>query len=287
MRRTAVQVLCDLAPNPEAAVEVIAEAFDDSAIGRGRWWTWWIAWRSGIVLPIDMCVRGLRSDTHPKERVFAGWLMLRHGDVGRQALERFMRTGSPDERATAAVALSSPGDEEAFAILVRELVSGRRHKRWIGIVAHTLVRNYSDRIEELVESREIDVAEHPGLAWAVAKSRIARGYATDDELLRYGIPSVRAAFVRKIAKQRAEAFLPQLREFLREGKPRKVAQEAFWQMHRLKDAARPIVEDMLHSEHWTERKAAVCLLRRWGELTADAKRQAEHDAHVAVQHAAA
>ena len=51
--------------------------------------------------------------------------------------------------------------------------------------------------------------------------------------------------------------------------------------------ARPVVDDMLRSEQWPERKAAVCLLRRWGELTPDAKRRALDDPHIAVQHAAA
>jgi hypothetical protein len=65
-----------------------------------------------------------------------------------------------------------------------------------------------------------------------------------------------------------------------------VAQEAFWQMERLGNAALPVALEMLASEHWTERKAAVCLLRRWGKLTAGQKAKAEQDSHVAVRHAA-
>ena len=51
-------------------------------------------------------------------------------------------------------------------------------------------------------------------------------------------------------------------------------------------AACVLVEEMLDSEHWTERRAAVCLLRRWGKLSATQKERAEQDTHVAVRHGA-
>ena len=286
VRRYALDALCRLAPSATVAVDLVTEALNDPVLGRRHWWAWWIAWRNEVTPPVDVSLGGFSRRTPPRGRVFAGWLALRQGAEGRNALERVMNEGTDDERATAAVALAGEC-EDAFPILMRELECGYRHEKWVRIVAHAVVRNYPARIEEWTESREVNVAKYPGLAWAVAKSRIARGYATDDELLHYGIPSVRAALVRKIARERAEGFVPRLREFLREGKPRKVAQEAFWQMYRLKDGARPVVQDMLNSEHWPERKAAVCLLRRWGELTPELKRQAEDDPHIAVQHAAA
>jgi hypothetical protein len=42
---------------------------------------------------------------------------------------------------------------------------------------------------------------------------------------------------------------------------------------------------MFKSENWKERKAAVCLLRRWGELTDERKAQALNDEHIAVRRA--
>ena len=57
-------------------------------------------------------------------------------------------------------------------------------------------------------------------------------------------------------------------------------------MLRLGDAALPMAMEMLGSAHWTERKAAVCLLRRWGRLTPEHKARAESDPHIAVGHAA-
>ena len=47
-----------------------------------------------------------------------------------------------------------------------------------------------------------------------------------------------------------------------------------------------MAEEMIGSEDWAERKAAVCLLRRWGKLTPEQQAQAERDPHIAVQHAA-
>ena len=81
-------------------------------------------------------------------------------------------------------------------------------------------------------------------------------------------------------------LLPRLRECLAAGRPRKVAQEAFWQVHRRRDEAGPMVEQMRRSALWTERRAAVALLRRWGQLTASQRAEAEADSHVAVRHAA-
>ena len=52
------------------------------------------------------------------------------------------------------------------------------------------------------------------------------------------------------------------------------------------NAARPDVDAMLTSDHWTERKAAVCLLRRWGKLSATQQAQVRRDEHVAVRQAA-
>ena len=106
-----------------------------------------------------------------------------------------------------------------------------------------------------------------------------------EHLFREGTPSVRAAALRILAQQKGEAFLPELRRCLREGRPAKVASEAFWRFLRLGDAAVPTAEKMLESEHWTERKAAACLLKRWGKLTADQRARGLNDPHIAVRQA--
>jgi len=92
--------------------------------------------------------------------------------------------------------------------------------------------------------------------------------------------------MRILARQRGPKFLPELRHCLRDGGPGKVAKEAFWQMLRMGEAAMPTVDEMLASENWTERKAALCLLRRWGKLTPAQQARGKADPHVAVRHAA-
>ena len=44
--------------------------------------------------------------------------------------------------------------------------------------------------------------------------------------------------------------------------------------------------EMLASADWLERKAAVCLLLRWGKLTEQQRQKARADEHVAVRAAA-
>ncbi|MCY3020131.1 MAG: hypothetical protein NTW87_14025 [Planctomycetota bacterium] len=92
--------------------------------------------------------------------------------------------------------------------------------------------------------------------------------------------------MRRLARETGAALLPELRRCLSEGQPRKVAQEAFWQMFRLGQAAMPVVQEMLVSEAWPERKAAVSLLRRWGKLTPRQQARARKDPRLAVRHAA-
>ena len=57
-------------------------------------------------------------------------------------------------------------------------------------------------------------------------------------------------------------------------------------MLRMGEPAMATVRDMLGSEHWTERKAAYSLLRRWGKLSPAQQARGLADPHVAVRHAA-
>jgi len=107
-----------------------------------------------------------------------------------------------------------------------------------------------------------------------------------EELFREGAPAVREAALRILARQRKSGFIPELRRCLREGRPKKVACEAFQQMRRMAEAALPTVLEMFESEHWTERKSATLLLKYWGKLTREQHDRAKSDPHVAVRDAA-
>jgi len=283
IRRGALDALCTL--RAESAVDLILEGLQDRDLGRKScWWVWWIAWSNETILPVETCLSGFGHGVAPAGRMFAGWLLLRHGSRGQEVLERALREGSRDERATAALALAEAGINEAFDVLMSELEVGHRDRKWVRLVQRTVARRYGGKIAGWAEKARPDQMASPGVAWLLARSRIGDGQATEEDLLRHATPSVRAATLRRYSEQKGRSALPELRRCLREGRPGKVAQEAFRQMLRLEDTA--LAEEMLASTEWTERKAAASLLRRWGRLTPEQKEQAEHDEHVAVRHAA-
>jgi len=284
IRCSALAALCDL--KPETAFAFVCEASNDLRFRRCSGWAWWIAHRNGLRLPLEVCRSGFGRDIAPVSRWMAGDLALRHGEEGRKALEQLMRTGSPDESASAALSLARPDFPEAFEVLKTELVTGYRERKWTRMVARTLAKHYGAQLSAWAQAEPARLAEVPGLAWALSQARLLQGDQTTEYLLRYGTPSARAALVRRLAQERGAAFLPELRRFLAEGQPRKVSQEAFWQMFGLRDAAMPVAQEMLASEAWPERKAALCLLRRWGKLSPRQQAQARKDAHPAVRHAA-
>jgi len=283
-RCNALAALCGL--KPETALALVTEALSHPALRRLSGWAWWTAHRHGLRLPIDVCRQGFGRDVAPASRWMAGNLALRHGEEGRKALEQLLRTGSPDERASAALSLARPDFPEAFEVLKAELISGYRERKWVRMVARTAAAHYGAQLAALALGQPARLAEIPGLAWALSQARLLQGDQTTEDLLHYGPPSARAALVRRLARERGAAFLPELRRCLAEGQPRKVSQEAFWQLFRLRDAAMPTVREMLVSDAWPERKAAVCLLRRWSNLTPQQQAQARKDTHPAVRHAA-
>ena len=197
-----------------------------------------------------------------------------------------MRDGPPTERCTAALALARTGSKEAFDILKQELLGAPRDRNWAKAVSRTMGRQYGKELTAWIESDQPCLDDLPAVLWTLARSDHMRIGPLVEGFFREGTPSMRAAALRILARQNAIDLLPELRRCLREGKPRKVAQEAFWQMFRLRDAAMPTVQEMLKSEHWPERKAAVCLLQRWGQLTPEQTREANADPHVAVREAA-
>ena len=283
LRAHTVAALCRL--QPDRAGELLTEAIDDAGIRRVSGWAWWIAWRDGHRLPLEVCRKGFTRDVAGNSRRMAGRLALRHGDEGRALLDDILQTGSPDERATAAVVLAGE-TPEAFEVLLNELIAGYRERKWSRIVARVLVRTYGEQLCEWAEREKPDTTNRPGLQWALAQVRLMAGGAAAEDVLHFGTPAARAAAVEQMAKEQGAAFLPELRTILREGRPKKAARAAFDAMIRLRDDALATVQQMRTSEHWTERKAAVAILRRWGKLTDEQKAEALADPHVAVQHAA-
>jgi RNA polymerase sigma-70 factor (ECF subfamily) len=283
VRRGALDTLCHLAP--ESALEFISEALNGPDLHLRRDGAW-LAARGGLLPPIEACLNAFGSEIHWWGRVCAGALVLKHGEKGKKALERIMRTGSGAGRCTAAMALARTGSKEAFDVLKRGLLGEHWDKNWSKAVSRTLARQYGQEFSEWVESEKPRLADVPTIVWTLAKSSATQVGPMIEELCHDWMASVRAAAVRILARQKGAAFLPELRRCLREGRPRKVAQEAFWRVYRFGETAMPMVREMLESEHWTERKAAVCLLRRWGILTPEQKKRAQADPHVAVRHAA-
>ncbi|MHC4562680.1 MAG: sigma-70 family RNA polymerase sigma factor [Planctomycetota bacterium] len=284
----ALGALCRMRPDtaPQRVREFIEQTLDHQTHWRAAVTAWWLALHHGYDLPVELCLKVFGRKWESKVRFFAGEILRRQGEKGCRALEDIVRTGSPDEQATAAMALARDGGQEAFDVLVSELRTGLASRKWRRQVVHTLAGCYGERLVAWTDRQPQDVRRADGIAWALAKVRIAGGSATLSDLYKYGTPTVRVASLRKLARDAGAEFLPELRRVLREGRPRKVAREAFWQMRRMGEAAMPIALEMLESEHWTERKAAVCLLRRWGQLTDEQHDRASQDSHIAVRHGA-
>jgi RNA polymerase sigma-70 factor (ECF subfamily) len=277
----ALEALCDI--RPEAAVGVIVEALGDADL-RLRADAAWTAVKRGLLPPIDACLKAFVGGADWGARCAAA-LVLKHGEEGVTALERVLHTGSRAERVAAALALAHRGDREAFEVLLGEIIRDRQGPS-VETLLRALAAHYGPQSAAWMAASAGRLAEVPALVRALARSRATVRDSTIEMLLRDPRPSVRTAAVKILARQRGAGFLLELRRRLREGRPGKVAREAFWQMLWLRDAALPTAQAMLDSEHWTERKAAVALLRRWGKLTPDQQAQATKDPHVAVRVAA-
>ena len=237
--------VCSL--RPERAGTLITEALYGKDPGGRNSLRFWIALKEGHELPIEACLLGFTRKFEAGSRCYSGALMRRHGEQGMHALWDTLRTGTPDQRATAAVTLADQASTEPFDGLIEELVSGYQEKQWSPCVARTLVHHYRDKFAAWAETEKPDTSDRPYLAWALAQLHLAQGAGPADDLLRQGTPSIRAAALRKLAGEQGAEFLPELRRCLRAGRPRKVAQEAFWQMYRLGDAAMSAAQDMCHT----------------------------------------
>lgn len=279
VRLTAFEALWRLWP--ETRLGLATEGLQHP-VDRHRRMAAWLAWRDGVQPPIDACLKAFGKHATWWGRL-AAELVLRHGEEGRRTLERVLASGAPRERSTAALALARFGSTVAMEVLKTELLGLRGGGPWAKEVSLTLAGQYGTEVAGWLGTVCGEGTSLSRLLWTLARSRVDAGPMVEGFFVD-GPPAARAAATRILARQQGAAFLPRLRQCLAAGRPRKVAQEAFWQVHRLREEARPMIEEMRGSPLWTERRAAVALLRRWGEFTAS--QQAEADPHVAVRHAA-
>jgi len=268
---------------PEKAVDVLTEGLThESQLVRA--WAARMA-RDGEHLPaIDACRKAFNDSVGWYDRKCAGQLVLNHGPAGEAALKEIMAGGSPSERATAAMTLTTIGCEEAYDVLKADLLRKDQKVKWAKCVWHTLLRRFGKGIWEWLDISDKQLAEAPALAWLFAKAGRLSG-DVGAKMLRDGAPAARAAAIRSLARTQGAKCIPALRQVLREGTGGKAARQAFRAMCKLGEAAEGAAVEMLTSPYWSERKAAVCLLKRWGKFTEDQAAQAAKDPHPAVRSA--
>jgi len=226
-------------------------------------------------LPLEICEKILAVGQQWKTREMAADLMYQHGKEGRARLMQIAKRGDLPERVVAALELARNDSPEAIELMNREFLGGQ-HEGFYPWSTRGIHRNRMTGNGIRVNT------------WKLAKECPEQAGALVEGLYMAGFPQYKKAAVRILARQRGASFLPELRKCLGGGRPRigEVAREAFWEMHRLGEAAEPMALEMLESADWLERKAAVCLLRRWGKLTEQQRQKARTDEHVAVRAAA-
>jgi RNA polymerase sigma-70 factor (ECF subfamily) len=281
--RLALFVLCDM--RPDDAPALVSEGLR-SASGQVRSGAAWEAVSRGLLPHIDECVALMGEGTPWQGRRCAGQLLLRHDGEGRSALEDLMESGEPPERLAAATALAVSGSDAAFDVLKRGLLGGKSERGWRRALTRAAGGEYPEELGSWIDEEGKAINELPVALWTLARGAAPEPTPIIEALVAGGQPAARAAALRILAAHKGVEAVPVLRSCLREGRPRKVAQEAFRQFLRLGEDAAPHVREMLGSEHWTERKAAVGLLRRWDMLTGEQLAAAQEDPHVAVRHAA-
>jgi len=283
-RRNALRALCRL--KPQEAPELLTEAFKERRLRRKSSWSWWQCLRSGRLLPIDVCIGGFGRDVPALGRLCAGEFVLRHGVAGKAVLEQLLETGRADQRASAALALARFEHSGAFELLMAELTSMIGSPKWVRLITRILVRHYPAQLKAWALEKGDDLVRFPAAACAAARVPLGKDDEALSALLVSAPPAAHAAAVSSLVKQRGAESAEHLRGCLRAGRPGKVARRAFKEMLRLGAPALPTVREMLVAPDWTERKAAVGLLRRWRVLAPEQRTAATKDPHVAVRHAA-
>lgn len=226
-------------------------------------------------LSLEVCEKILTEGPLWNTREMAADIMYQHGEEGRTRLIQIAKKGDLSERLVATLTLARNDSPEAIELMNCEFLGGQSkgfHPWSTRGIHHNRMIGSGMRVN----------------AWKLAKECPEKAGPLIEGLYRAGFPQHKKAAVRILARQRGAGFLPELRKCLGSGRPRigEVAREAFWEMHRLGEAAEPMALDMLKSTDWLERKAAVCLLKRWGKLTEQQRQKAQADEHVAVRKAA-
>ena len=283
-RRMALEVMC--AAEPNRATGYIVEALGDEAFRRASGGAWWAAVRDGHIIPIEACLEGFDRSAAHMSRLMAARLVCRHGDEGQAVLAQLLREGAPDQKVTAALVLDPRTYPETFSVLRDELLWGHRQDKWTRMVGRMLVHRFVERFLKWVVSDKPDLSDNPGLMRAVAFARVVSGQAGREDILLSGQPEQQRTVLKELIAEQGPAVIPILRQVLRRARSAQPTTTAFRWMRHFEEAAEPAVLEMLISEHWGERKAAIGLLRQWGKLTDAQREEALADPHIAVRHAA-
>ena len=275
VRRRAMHTLCDIRPDDAAALilqqlQTGDEAMYDAAFDMSKPHR---ATTHSVLVPVKGCVHTIAEGPNQAKKQ-AVLTLLEHGADGRDELDTILASGTPATRAVVASTLARAGHQAGIDVLEAELLGSASGKE--GFVPWDVRHTREHRTEPM----------------RVNMWNLARGYPEAAGDLAAGIyeiggPILRKAALKILCKQRGAQMLPELRQHLSSKgcHNRLLAREAFWQMHRLGEQAAPTAIQMLDSEDWKERKAAICLLRRWGTLSEAQRQRGLGDPHIAVQHA--
>ena len=276
--RAALECLCDV--RPASAMCFVEENLRGANL-RLRGWGARYARRRSLQPPIDACLKAFASGVDNHARVEAGRLVLEQGEEGERVLRDLMRNGSPGEQNTAALTLLHHESAEAVDVLKRNLKGCAEPAKWVRWMAGAVARHAGGGRLGWIGDQPL--SDLPTAAWG-QRGQISEAMLPQlERLCADGSPSQRAGALRALAACKGGGLIEQLRACIREGKPSKVAREAIRQMQRLDEVARPAVHEMMTSEHWTERKAALTILRRWGRLTPGTLDRGKSDSHLAVR----
>jgi len=270
--------LCRL--RPQIAQGLVEEAL----LGGGRRLRRWAvrcALDSDVLPSLDACAQAALSMGTRGHRLHGMELMLKHGEAGRERLRALMRSGTEFDQNSAALVLAEEGCREGSEVLERSLSGSHDGRLWLREIAGAISRHHGgDRFGWLANHRLDDI---PSVVWGQRGEFPESLLPEVERLYCEGGPSQRAAAIRVLAHKRGMDFAEELRACLRAGKPKKVAREALEQLQRLGEQAEPLVREMLTSKHWSERKAALTLLHRWGRLGTDILERVKTDSHIALR----
>lgn len=183
--------------------------------------------------------------------------------------------------------LARDAAQDAFVCAFRKLAGLKDPTRFSAWLHSIVKRTAYGAVRRWVERDAGSLTRAHGAAWTLARTGAETTESALQALYRDGTPAVQAAALHVLAGRQGATMIGELRECLRGGRPRKVAHVAVKALRRLRPEADSVVRDMLNSPHWTERKAAVSILRRWGELTDAMRAAAATDPHPAVRGSAA